>query len=44
MKTLKVKDEPNTALQQQRMLLFRTARETLAKCMKIIGLIPLTQM
>lgn len=39
-----VKDESNVDRQAQRMLLFRLARRTLAQCMRIIGLTPLTKM
>lgn len=44
LKMLNVKDEPNVDRQTQRILLFRLARNTLAKCMRMIGLTPLTKM
>lgn len=44
LKTLNVKDESNVDRRTQRILLFRLARGTLAKCMRIIGLTPLTKM
>lgn len=44
LKTLNVKDEKNVERQTQRILLFRLARNTLAKCMRIIGVTPLTKM
>lgn len=44
LKTLNVKDEPIIDRRTQRILLFRMARHTLAKCMRIIGLTPLTKM
>lgn len=42
--TLNIKDESNVDRRTQRILLFQLARCTLAKCMRIIGLTPLTKM
>lgn len=44
LKALNVKDESNVDRRTQRILLFRLAQSTLAKCMRIIGLTPLTKM
>lgn len=41
---LNIINEPNTDIRDQRILLFQLARSTLAKCMRIIGLTPLTKM
>lgn len=41
---LNIKNESNADRRTQRVLLFRLARNTLAKCMRIIGLTPLTKM
>lgn len=44
LRTQNVKDEVDVDRRTQRILLFRLARNTLAKCMRIIGLTPLTKM
>ncbi|GAB0098531.1 Arginyl-tRNA synthetase [Sergentomyia squamirostris] len=44
MKTARVKQEPNVELQQQRLLIFNRAKETLARGMNILGLTPLNRM
>uniref|UniRef100_A0A1B0EZ12 Probable arginine--tRNA ligase, mitochondrial n=1 Tax=Phlebotomus papatasi TaxID=29031 RepID=A0A1B0EZ12_PHLPP len=44
LKTARVKQEPSLDLQRQRLLIFNTARKTLAHGMKILGLQPLDRM
>ncbi|XP_059620212.1 probable arginine--tRNA ligase, mitochondrial [Phlebotomus argentipes] len=44
LKTARVKQEPSVELQRQRLLIFNTARKTLARGMRILGLTPLERM